>query len=383
MSSDNVVSRKPDLRFAKAINEIYATALEPSRWPQTLQTIADCLDDVGAVLIFGRDDGSFGVVESLSLKEVIVEYAREWSRRDTRANRATERGYWVNRDVITDRDIIDEAEMETDPFYNDLLRRHGLKYFACAMVSPDPHVAVGVSVQRSPDKSPHSEAEIETLQALVPHIECALRLSIRLMDAELVNVGLGAALARIGIGVFVLDSLGRVMFSNPSAQKLVGDGLDIVNDRLVPASADGRAAVDAAIKSVVTGKYLDGIAAPRPTLIQRRHSERPLAVYLMPISMAQSDANQFLASARAVVLVVDPEADAPPEAAVVRDILGLTLSEARIASLVGFGISPREAAAKLGIAEETARSALKRVFTKVGVSRQSELAALMTRLVLR
>jgi len=37
----------------------------------------------------------------------------------------------------------------------------------------------------------------------------------------------------------------------------------------------------------------------------------------------------------------------------------------------------------LGITEETARTALKRVFAKVGVSRQSELAALLTKLVLR
>jgi DNA-binding CsgD family transcriptional regulator len=43
-------------------------------------------------------------------------------------------------------------------------------------------------------------------------------------------------------------------------------------------------------------------------------------------------------------------------------------------------LSPKEAAEKLGIAEETARSVLKRVFSKVGVSRQSELAVLIARL---
>jgi DNA-binding CsgD family transcriptional regulator len=47
------------------------------------------------------------------------------------------------------------------------------------------------------------------------------------------------------------------------------------------------------------------------------------------------------------------------------------------------GLPPREAAAKLRISAETARNLLKRVFAKAGISRQSELAALMTRLVLR
>lgn len=66
-----------------------------------------------------------------------------------------------------------------------------------------------------------------------------------------------------------------------------------------------------------------------------------------------------------------------------RDVLGLTLGEARIAALVGSGLSPRESAEKLGITEETARTVLKRVFSKTGVSRQSELVALLTKLVLR
>ena len=71
------------------------------------------------------------------------------------------------------------------------------------------------------------------------------------------------------------------------------------------------------------------------------------------------------------------------KSALVRDILGLTLGEARIAALVGSGLPPRTAAERLGISEETARTVLKRVFAKVGVSRQTELSELLTRLVLR
>jgi DNA-binding CsgD family transcriptional regulator len=66
----------------------------------------------------------------------------------------------------------------------------------------------------------------------------------------------------------------------------------------------------------------------------------------------------------------------------VRDLFGLALGEARVAALVGSGLSPREAAGRLGISEETARTALKHVFAKAGVSRQNELAALLGRLVM-
>jgi len=60
-----------------------------------------------------------------------------------------------------------------------------------------------------------------------------------------------------------------------------------------------------------------------------------------------------------------------------------TLGEAKVAALVGSGAAPRDAAERLGITEETARTVLKRVFSKVGISRQSDLTALLTKLVLR
>ncbi|MBR1188915.1 hypothetical protein JQ634_13335 [Bradyrhizobium sp. AUGA SZCCT0240] len=60
----------------------------------------------------------------------------------------------------------------------------------------------------------------------------------------------------------------------------------------------------------------------------------------------------------------------------------LTFGEAKVAALVGSGLSARETAEKLGIPNETVRNVLKRVFYKVGVSRQNELAALLSKLVL-
>jgi DNA-binding CsgD family transcriptional regulator len=123
---------------------------------------------------------------------------------------------------------------------------------------------------------------------------------------------------------------------------------------------------------------------PRPLLVRRASSERSLAVYILPVRVAPDRvAERMLARARVMVLVIDPQADEPADPSLVRDLLGVTLGEARVAALVGAGRRPREAAERLGISEETARTALKRVFAKTGMSSQSELAALLTRLVLR
>jgi len=67
----------------------------------------------------------------------------------------------------------------------------------------------------------------------------------------------------------------------------------------------------------------------------------------------------------------------------VQSLFGLAPAEARVATLIGAGLSPQQAAEKLGISVKNVRTTLQRVFTKVGVSRQSELAVLLTKLTLR
>jgi DNA-binding CsgD family transcriptional regulator len=383
MGADHV-NAAADERFVDAVEAIYAAAPDPSRWPQALQAMAGVFGDVGAILIWQRDDGGFGTIVSPTLAEAQKEYQEGgWYRRDTRAIRAVERSLWLRSDAVTDHDAASDEEMATDPFYTEFLARHGLRWCAALGLAPDPHIRVAMSIQRASDKPPYSYAELAVATRLGRHAEKSLRLGIRLLDADLTKLSLGEALGRLGIAVFALDSLGRVVFSNPAAIHLAGQGIEITGGRLRFASVEQRPAVDHAIRQVLRARPQDLVADIRPILVHRFASDRPLVVYLLPIATQPKLAEDFLTHTRAIVLVIEPKSDEPPDPALVRDILDLTLGEARVAALVGSGLAPREAAEKLGITEETARTALKRVFSKVGVSRQSELAALLTKLVLR
>jgi DNA-binding CsgD family transcriptional regulator/PAS domain-containing protein len=367
-----------------AIELIYDAAANPALWPKALGAIADCTGDVGAILIWGRDDGSYGTVVSDSLNESQLIYQQQWSSRDIRAIRATERGMFFLGEAFADRDLVTEEEERSDPFYANFLLPHGLGRLGSIAVSPDPHVSVALAVQRSArDKPPYSDEELAVLARIGPHIEKSLRLSIRLLNSELLNASLGDALTRVGIGVFALDSLGRVLFSNPAGEALLGDELDISQQRLRIGSGSERDAIDELISSTLRGEAGDLLAEPKPVMLRRAASEQPLVLYLIPITTPLPLAEHFLTHARALVLVIEPKSGEPADPAIVRDLLGLTLGEARVAALIGHGLNPRDTAQKLGIAEDTARNVLKRVFSKVGVSRQSELVALLTKLVLR
>jgi DNA-binding CsgD family transcriptional regulator len=213
-------------------------------------------------------------------------------------------------------------------------------------------------------------------------VEQALRLGIRLLNAEVANLAFGDALARLNVGVFLLDQEGRIVLSNPLAQELSGDALLTSSDRLTARYAPEREALDRAIDLASSGEALE--AALKPVLVHGLDPETFLAVYVSPARLPTGHvAEQLLTEVRTAVVAIAARKGEPADPAIVRDILGLTLGEARLAALVGSGLPPRESAERLGITEETARTTLKRVFAKVGVSRQSELAALLSRLVLR
>jgi DNA-binding CsgD family transcriptional regulator/PAS domain-containing protein len=362
-----------------AVEAIYDAAPDPSLWPLALQKIADCFGDRGTILIWRRDDGGFGTIVSPNLAEAQRDYeANRWDLRDIAAQR-TAQMCWLRSDTFADRDVMSDDEMASHPFYTDFCARHDLRWRAGIGVAPDPHISVALAIQRSAARQPHTEAELEVAGQLGRHVERSLRLSIRLLDSELASLGLADALMRVSVGVFALDSLRRVTFRNPAAEHFLGNGIAIVDGRLRLGSGAARAQADVAI-----GRALqDGAASDlQPILIQRAMPERPLVTYLLPIASRENVANAFLTHVRSIVLVIEPKSNEPADPALVRDLLGLTLSEARVAALVASGLAPREASENLGIAEETARTLLKRVYGKVGVSRQSELALLLNRLAI-
>ncbi len=374
-----------DHRLLPVVEAIYDAAPDPSRWPNALGAIADYFDDVGAILIWHRNDGSFGTIVSEGLAEAQRDYDENgWAARDIKAVRAQELGYFFSGEPFADRHIGFDEEMKKHPCSVEFFDKHGLGFIGAVAVSPDPHVGVMLSVQRdSKRKQQFSDAELEDLRTISRHIEKSLRLSVKLFNAEIANIGLGEALARIGLGVFILDSLGCVIFSNPVAkQLLLGDMLYLANGRLRIEETSTSAGLDEAIARIIRAVPHELTADPKPIVVQSAISNRRIAIYLLPV-FQPTLSEQLLTHTRAIVLVIEQKLDEPADPALVRDLLGLTLGEARIAAMIGAGLPPKDAAERLGIAEETARTVLKRVFAKVGVSRQSELTALLSKLVLR
>jgi DNA-binding CsgD family transcriptional regulator/PAS domain-containing protein len=352
----------------QAILAIYATTADPDLWPSALQAIADCFADVGAILVYSRGDGGTGVIGSMSLASVIVAYQQGWNFKDIRFLRAKERGYFLKRDTVTDRDVVTEEEMRVEPSYA-FLASHGLRYFASCSVSPDPSVDVALSIQRVVGKAPFTDAELGTLAQLGRHVENALRIGIQFVNTRLVRQGLSQALERSGLAAFGLDRQGRVVFTNAAAEALLGHRLHLAAGRLRADGPGGAVLADLISKASNLEESWRRRLLPGPG--------GSLIVSALPLLAGASPADSLFADVETLLLIRQAGPNDPPDHALIRDAMSLTLAEARLAAQVAGGVGLKQAAANLGVTENTARTVLKRIFSKTGVKRQSELAALL------
>lgn len=169
------------------------------------------------------------------------------------------------------------------------------------------------------------------------------------------------AVTRIGRAVALVEQTGRIAFLTREAEVLLKDDAGLSLTRL-PAAAS---------RSALASPLADPLR--QPALITLA-SGRQLTARAFPIAL------RLGYGPLAMVLLTDPRASGPTEPEPLLRLMGLTPAEAALANLIGQGIAPAEAACQRGITLATARSSLKTIFAKLGVSRQSELAILVTRL---
>jgi DNA-binding CsgD family transcriptional regulator len=375
-----------DVALNGAIEAIYETALDPDHWRSALGVITKCFDAEGTILFFERSDGSHTAVTSPGLLDIVAErFERDgWTRRDLRAIRALETNVFGRQSTVTDQDLMTPEEIETHPYYTEFLGPSGLAWFVAASVSPDPDIFVALSVQRAKRKPIFGPSDRRKLEILARHTERSLRLSSRLVQTQIKQDALGDALEHVGCGVLLLNDSGQVVFQNGRGAVFLGNTGAAPNRTLIGRSSIIPPALREQIATTLAVPFGAQPDAGKPILLTSHDGEPPTVAYVLPVASATKSALVgFAKNVCAIVLLINQRSDQPVDATIVRDLLGLTLGEARVASLVGFGHSTGDVAGHLGISQDTAKSVLDRVFAKTSISKQSHLAALLQRITLQ
>lgn len=188
-----------------------------------------------------------------------------------------------------------------------------------------------------------------------------------------VHAGRGAverALDLLPIGIVFVDPAARVMRHNGFAYAILvqNDGLRVDRHGLGADSATESRALRQAIARIGESGVEAAMAITRP-------SGRP-DLWLAVGGLGNAHLADR-AEPSAVVTIVDPEHSFAPQPATMQRAFGFTEAEARLGRVLALGHSIDEAAQQLGIARNTARVHLQRMFGKTGATRQGQLVRLL------
>lgn len=362
------------------IGHLYDAAVDAQLWQGMAGRIASAFDSTSTVVKFHGDAGDVELLETtdnMIVPESRREWAEDWHRRDL----------WVHRTVAHGMDRIVTADMLVTPeeqrnsgFYREFLTTFDIHHLVGAAFTLS-EGAVGVlGIHRPQGAAAYDADDRHKTALLLPHLARAVRVGRHLTNAGLAQAAALDALDRLDTGVLVLDRRGRIIHANAPAEECLREspGLGILQGRFYLRDSRLQDRFMLALRDAVAiaGGAVFGRASS--ALAIEREGRLPLTLSLAPLRPRWS--RGFDPGPMALVFLRDPERPAL-HLDRLRELFGLTPTEAVIAADLGAGKSPEEIAGRQYIAIGTVRWHLKSIFAKTGTVRQAEAAALLSRSV--
>lgn len=342
--------------------------VEPSGWHHAMDVVERATGSVGAML-FDMKNRLPDIPRSRSMEPAFESYMRGgWNQRDERYRLTP---ILMQRGVTTELDLMTPEEIARSAYYQEFLAPLGLKWYAAVKVAASDQFWA-LSLQRSIEQGPFSPSEVRQLAEVSMELAAVAALS-RALGIARAEAALDAFSAS-GTAVVMIDRQGDVLRVNAAAEKLFGADLQVTRKRIVPRDRNAAAALDKSLRELL---WQVTPSATRTPVLVPRGDRRPVLAYPMRLSGVSVDA---FSPCQAVVVFVDPDAYPPATETILKNCLGLTTAEARLALRLSAGEALECAAEQMKITRHTARNQLKSVFAKTGTHRQAELALLLARL---
>lgn len=274
--------------------------------------------------------------------------------------------------VLTDEMVMPKAEFRRTEFFADWSRPQGFESVLHLRVENSDAGMIGITLTR-PD--PFEAEDIALKRRLAPHIRGSIRAHLRLSEALASGRAMAEALDRMRRGMIGLDAAGRIVFANQAARALLaaGDALRAEGGLLAARRPDRTAALRRMIGIAALGGPPGVLVLPRP------EGRAPVLAEAVPVG-APAALPGLHPPPTVLLMLSDPEDDRGPAATLLRELYGLTATEAAVAIRIARGEGLEAAARALGIARSTARTHLRSAFGKTDTHRQAELAWLLARL---
>ena len=364
-------------RFERVLENLYKAALGDVEWASVASMINDMIGTSGHSVTY-VETGRAGEPEiQLSRFFVGAErrddlerlYYRDYYRRDEAIPRLAG---LQDGELILKSDLYTDKEKKASAVYNEFRRinqtQHG---FFIGLTGPDECGTV-LSFGNSVERGGWGHDQIQAVRHLAPHLNQFARIRRALADAGALGATLFELLENRQSGVIQLDRRGRIAEANDRARGILleRDGLCDKVGVLAAVHPKENAELQRLVARSLTSYGVQGAGGSMK--ITRRKARVPLVLEIHPLPTVGR--NYPASQVRTLVLVVDPAAPPRIDPDLAARLLGLTPTESRVAVAVATGRTVADTADALGCAATTVKTHLKRVYRKLGVHKQTELA---------
>jgi DNA-binding CsgD family transcriptional regulator len=369
----------PD-QYASTLSFLQEAALDDALWPAVSGRIDETCGMRGNALVMAR--GHSQVDAKIFFARVCHHGERfeDWEQTyfndyyplDERVPRITQ---LPDSRLVHINELYTEDERRTSATYNKSLPLAGYQNGLNVRLDGPEDSSIYWALADSTSRGGWGSLQIAMIESLLPHIRHFLRVRHALGGAQALSASLSGLLDDTRLGVIYLDRSGRIIETNDRAMGLLRRGRGLFEQdgflcARVPAD-------DTRLQGLVADALPTFVlqATGGSMTVLRWPSRSRQVVHVVPVGDRQKDFG--IGRVAVLVLVVEPGSPEQLEAELVASALGLTETESQVAVALAMGKSVTEIANEKGQRVSTARFHVKRIHTKLGLSRQMDLIRLV------
>ena len=360
--------------LSEFVGSIYDTVHDPDTWPTMLNRVADLLAATsGAALVsYNSLTRSPALLYPRGNPEYIDSFLEYWGHRCPISYYG--RNHPIGA-VMSPEMFVSREEYCGTEIFNEWFKPQRLEAMIGAKLLIEGPISAFLAVMRPYSRGDFGETEIKLFAALVPHLQRALQLQMRLAGLDGPPTSSAEMLNQLPHAVLLVDARAGVIFANQAAERLLrcGGGLSLGRDGLYAEIPRETLRLRQMIAKSAEPTDAHGGAGGRFRL--SREDQAPLTVLVAP-HRSRFDWIDILRPT-AMLFITDPEQAADIRGAWLRQDFGLTPAEAGFAVEIAKGDGLLAAAGRLGVSLATVRTHLAHVFDKTGTRRQAELVRLI------
>ncbi|WP_245585216.1 helix-turn-helix transcriptional regulator [Solimonas flava] len=286
-------------------------------------------------------------------------------------------------DVFSAEELIGPQWMQSQ-YFHEFLEPIGVRHLLGADIYTKDGIECRLRITRGPDAAPFSPEDKSLVRLLLPHLKRAIQLHARLDFLECERALFAGTVNRMLLGMISFDQNGNIVETNQEARRILAerDGLWLSGNNLCIESSQESRDLQRMLRTALAGTGdAEGPGVVEAMAVTRPSGRAKLGILVRAIPLGRWSESKLRPAV--AVFLRDPEANAAqPSQELVRRLFGLTRMEASLALLLTEGYTLDEAAEKMSVRRNTARTHLRSIFCKTGVTRQTMLVRLLLNSVL-